>query len=296
MIRRIALCLFAALALATQAQGRLVVGILSDLDSVPLVIAAMKGFFAQEGLDVKLERFPSALNRDTALQAGAIDLAVSDLLAACFAFDGGFKVKAIMATQGAYRLMAARGVQASSLKDLKGRGIAISKNTIIEYCLDRMLESSGMNVGDVEKVIVPQMPLRLEMLKASKVDAAVLPEPLASSAALDGARFIDGSERLGVNPGIILASEAAAASKTPLLPAFTRAYDRAVAYLLSSKREEYIDQLVKDAGFPPAIREGLALPSYKPASPVPEKEIEAVGEWLFSRGLVKKRFGPKDFL
>jgi len=190
--------------------GSLAVGILSDLDSVPIVIADMRGFFKDAGIEVRLERFSSAMNRDAALHSGALDLAVSDLLAASFALDSGLGVRVTQATQGAYRLMSAPGSRSKTISELKGKRIGISKNTIIEYALDRMLAAAGMRSGDIVKEVIPQMPLRLEALRAGKIDAAVLPEPLASAAALDGSLAIDSSERLGINPGVIIASADAA--------------------------------------------------------------------------------------
>jgi NitT/TauT family transport system substrate-binding protein len=283
-------------ALTAQGAQSLRLGILPDLDSVPLVIASMRGFYAAEGLEAAIERFPSAQNRDAALQAGKIDLAVSDLLAACFLAEGGFGSKAIMATQGAYRLVAAPGSPATSLSALRGRTVAISKNTIIEYCLERMLASADMRTEEVKAVYIPQMPLRLEMLRAGKVDAAVLPEPLASTAILDGSRAVDSSERLGVNPGVIIASASALAAKAPAIAAFARAYDRAAAYLSSAPRSDYIDALMKEAGFPEAIRDSLVLPAYHPAAGPSVKEAEAVAAWLLARGLVKRRYAPEELI
>jgi NitT/TauT family transport system substrate-binding protein len=214
--------------------GSLAVGVLSDLDSVPIVIADMRGFFKDAGLEVRLERFPSAMNRDAALHSGALDLAVSDLLAASFALDSGLGVRVVQATQGAYRLMSAPGSRIKTISELKGKRIGISKNTIIEYALDRMLAAAGMQSGDIVKEVIPQMPLRLEALRAGKIDAAVLPEPLASAAALDGSTLIDSSERLEINPGVIIASPAAALNKAAALAAFRAAYDKAVEYLASA--------------------------------------------------------------
>jgi NitT/TauT family transport system substrate-binding protein len=296
LIASIALCVSLLAAAQAGKETPLSVGILSDLDSVPIVTASLRGFFASEGANVRIERFTSAMNRDAALQAGAIDMAVSDLLAACFAAEGGFKARAIMATDGLYRLVAAPLSRASSIVSLKGSDIAISRNTIIEYCLDRMLADSGMTAPDVVKIAIPQMPVRLEMLKAGKVAAAVLPEPLASSAILDGAVPVDSSDRHGVNPGVIIASERALAMKPEGIKAFKRAYDRAVSYLKTAKREEYIDDLLREAGFPPAVRDVLLLPAYTPSRQPSRAEAQAVAAWLYARGLVKKLYAPEDLI
>ena len=57
----------------------LAVGVMPDIDSVPIIIAQEKGYFAEEGLKVDIQKFKSAMDRDAALQSGNLDGAVSDL-------------------------------------------------------------------------------------------------------------------------------------------------------------------------------------------------------------------------
>lgn len=64
-----------------------------DIDSIPFIIAQEKGYFKEEGVDVELQYFKSAMDRDSALQSGNLDGGVSDMLAAGFAKAGGFDVK-----------------------------------------------------------------------------------------------------------------------------------------------------------------------------------------------------------
>ena len=70
---------------AKGAKQALSIGLMPDTDSVPFIVAREKGFFAEEGVEVTLQPFKSAMDRDAALQSGQLDGAVSDLLAAAFA-------------------------------------------------------------------------------------------------------------------------------------------------------------------------------------------------------------------
>ena len=187
-----------------QELGTLKIGLMPDTDSVPFIIAQEKGYFAAEGLTVKLEPFKSAMDRDSALQSGNLDGAVSDLLAVAFARDGGFDVKVTSMTDGSYKLIAAPGTKTPTVKDLAGKEVAVSRNTIIEYVTDNILEHNGMSGDDIKKVVIPQIPTRLELLQSGNLAAATLPEPMASIAVYNGCRFITGSDELGINPGVIL--------------------------------------------------------------------------------------------
>ena len=64
---------------------KLTIGLMPDTDSIPFIIAAERGYFAEEGVEVELQPFKSAMDRDAALQSGNLDGAVSDLLAVIFA-------------------------------------------------------------------------------------------------------------------------------------------------------------------------------------------------------------------
>ena len=141
---------------------KLSIGLMPDTDSLPFLIAEEKGYFADEGLDVDLKQFKSAMDRDSALQSGNLDGAVSDMLAAAFAKDGGFDVKVTSATDGSYKLVAGKTEGAADVKGLQGKDVSVSRNTIIEYVTDEILAKDGLKGEDINKVIIPQIPTRLD--------------------------------------------------------------------------------------------------------------------------------------
>ena len=151
---------------------KLTVGLMPDTDSIPFIIAEQQGYFKEEGIEVELMPFKSAMERDAALQSGNLDGAVSDLLAVIFARSGGFAVHATSYTDGSYNLIAGGQAGISSVDGMRGKEIAISRNTIIEYVTDEVLAAQKMNEYDVSKVVIPQIPVRLEMLQSGNLDAA----------------------------------------------------------------------------------------------------------------------------
>ena len=279
-----------------QELGTLKIGLMPDTDSVPFIIAQEKGYFAEEGLNVELHSFKSAMDRDSALQSGNLDGAVSDLLAVAFAKDGGFDVKVTSMTDGSYKLVAAPGAEKLSVKELAGKEVAVSRNTIIEYVTDHILESNSMSGDDIAKVVIPQIPTRLELLQSGKLAAATLPEPMASVAVHNGCRFITGSDELGINPGVILFTEKSTKEKRAEIQAMYRAYNKAVAYLNSTERAEYIDLVVEKSGFPPAAKEALVLPVYHTAALPKENDVTDCIAWLKGKELIKNSYGYADLV
>ena len=149
----------------TEPLPKLTIGLMPDVDSLPFIIAQEKGYFKEEGLDIELQQFKSAMDRDAALQSGTLDGDVSDMLAVAFAKDGGFDVKVTSYTDGSYKLIAGASETATDAKGLAGKDVAVSRNTIIEYVTDQILAKAGMTGDSLNKVIIPQIPTRLEMLQ-----------------------------------------------------------------------------------------------------------------------------------
>ena len=268
----------------------LTLALLPDVDSLPFVVADLKGFFQEEGAHIRLLSFKSPVDRDAAFQAEKVDGVISDLLAAAFALNGGFDVTVASRTNGSYKLLASGSSGITGVPGFRGKGIGMSLNTIIEYSTDRMLTAAGLSGEDIEKVVIPQIPVRLEMLSSGKIDGATLPEPLATMAVLNGAKLIDSTDRMGINPGVLLFRSQVVRENPEAVRALFRGYNRAVAWLAEASREEYIDDVIKAMDFPPAVRDVMVLPDYTPAGLPPEGEVTAVTGWLKERGLIDRTF------
>jgi NitT/TauT family transport system substrate-binding protein len=284
---------------ATPKSGQLqniTIGLMPDVDSIPFIIAQEKGYFKEEGLAVTLKPFKSAVDRDSALQSGNLDGAISDMLAEAFAKDGGFDTVITSLSSGSYKLVINKDEKITSIKELKGKDVAISKNTIIEYVTDKIMLEGGLTPGDINKVIIPQIPTRLELLQNSKIAAATLPEPMASIAVRNGGKILNSSDQLNINPGVLLFTAKAVNSKEKEIQAMYRAYNKAVLYLSKEPMENYIDLLIEKGGFPESVKGALVLPQYKKAAAPSVKDVEDCVAWLQSRQLIKKVHTYKELV
>ena len=272
----------------------LVIGVLPDVDSLPLVFARELGYFKEAGVEVKIEQFKSAMDRDAAIQAGAVDGAVSDMLAVAFFREGGIDARITSLTDGSYKVIGAANEPAKTMKELAGKDIAVSRNTIIEFITDSALAVEGLDGDAVNKKAVPKIPARLEMLAAGQLPAATLPEPIASLALKDGGHIIVDSAKLGTNPGIMMFTGKALKEKKESIAAMYRAYDRAAKYLNETPQKDYIQTLIDKGGFPPAVKDGIVLPKYHPAALPSEKDWQLCQKWLLDKKLTKKTLTFKE--
>ena len=266
------------------------IGLMPDIDSIPFIIAQEKGYFKEEGVDVELQYFKSAMDRDSALQSGNLDGGVYDMLAA------GFAVKITSSTNGNYCLIAGTGNTAKSLAEMKGQNISVSKNTIIEFVLDEMLAQNNMTEADINKTVIPQIPTRLEMLQNGKLDGAVLPEPMGSIAVKNGSYLVNSSEAMKINPGVMVFTNDSVENKKEVIKAMYRAYDKAIEYLNSTPQEEYMDLVIETAGLPPATKDALVMPKYMKAA-LPEKsDWDKSINWLNKKELVTEKYNYEDIV
>ena len=120
-------------------------GILPDADSLPFMVARDEGLFEKEGVKVELVPFVNAQERDAAIQAGKIDGAIADMLAAAFLVAGGFDMRVTSTSDGRYGIAAAPGSGIADAKGLAGKRVGMSTNTIIQYAVDAIAGAAGLS-------------------------------------------------------------------------------------------------------------------------------------------------------
>jgi NitT/TauT family transport system substrate-binding protein len=166
------------------------------LDALPIFVAQQEGLFAKYNLNVEFIPAGSAPERDQLIASTQADGMINEVLSAMFFNKEAVRVQVVRyaraASSGAalFTLLASKDSGMSAPADLKGKTIGISEGTIIAYVTERILAAEGVPPAEVKLVSVPKIDARLALLKSGELNAAVLPEPLASVAALDGAKPI----------------------------------------------------------------------------------------------------------
>lgn len=291
--------LLALLALASCARkpagAPIRLGIMPDADSLPFMVAADEGFFTREGIQVELVSFANAQERDAAIQAGRLDGAISDLLAAAFAVAGGFDMAVTSVTDGRYGIAAAPGSKIEKASALKGASIGMSTNTIIQYAVDSLLAASGVPSGAYTVTAIPKMPVRMEMLLAGKVDAAGLPEPFLSVAAARGARIVATTDAAGIDAAVVLFFRAFLDTRLADVKKLYHAYDDA-RQSINADPDKYRDFLIEKASFPEEARYAYKFVAYRKPSLPSESQVEAVLAWLGERKLLSRELKAREIL
>lgn len=274
--------------------NKITFGLIGSIDAIPMIIAEEQGYFQKHNVEVELQTFKSAKDRDAAFQGGNLDGIISDLIAIGLYNEAGFDVKITGSTTGSFVFLANPSI--ADIHDLKGKNVIVSKNTSIEYTLDKALESVGLTADDVTKEEVPSIPTRLELLNNNQADAAVLPEPFVTMGIHAGLKNLTSTDALQLDPFITAFTQESIEKKAPEIIAFYEAYDEAVDYLNTHAIDEYMDIVIDKIGYPEELKDQIKLPEFRKNSLAKEEDIQAAFDWLKSKDLLTKELKPEDVL
>lgn len=267
-------------------------GVLPIEDAFPVYVAQKEGLFAKHGLDVEVNKFQSAMERDSALTAGEVDGVVTDPLAVILHRNSGYDFKIVSISLGmepeggVFAILASSQSNITSIEDLEGKTVGVSSNTIIEYVTDRMLARENV---EVQKKGVKSIPLRLQMLTNNNIDAATLPEPLASLAAHKGAELVvsDAQMNESISQTVLVFDHEYMNNHPGAVDKFLKAYGEAVQKV-NSHPDQYKELFIETARVPEPLTETYEIPHYPQPQTYPQDFYQEVNEWAEKEGLIKE--------
>lgn len=298
------LAILLAITVPAGAAGQTIrLGFMPAEDELPLWVAEKEGLFAKEGVKVELITFASAIERDTALQAGQVDGVNGDLVAAILNAKAGVKAAVTSlslgatATEGRFAIFSGPKSRIRTVADLKGQSVAVSFNTIQDYVTDQLLLEGGVKPAEVQKVGVPKVPIRFQMLMQGQVQAAALPDPLGALAEAQGAHLVasDTAAKRNLSPIVYFFTRKALKEKGEAFTRFYRAYREAVK-LINANPEKYRPLLVEKARVPEEIKETYPMQRYPQLLLPTRTEWKEAVDWMLQKKLIDTSYRYEDFM
>lgn len=269
------------------------VGVLPIIDSLPMYVAEAEGYFKEQKLQANLVLFPSALERDSAFVAGQLDGILNDPVATALLDKDGDRARIVrLAYKGNESMammvvLAAPGSRIAAPADLKGVPIGISSNSVIEYATDRLLQGAGLAAADISKTEVTKIPVRAEMLAKGQLQAATMPEPLASLAVQQGAKIVTDDSKTGTGKSVVSFSQGAIAKNAEAIKRFLVAYEKGVD-AINANPEKYRNLMVDKAKVPDSLRATLKVPAFAKAQLPTQADEDDVVKWMVDKKLLEK--------
>jgi len=163
---------------------------------VPLMVAIDRGFFKEAGLDVELRPIVKSSDRMLALTQGGVQWTNTGVLSVIVEMSKGndnfYWFANVDDSPGAEGLVVQPGI--NSVKELKGKKIAVNLNSGAEITLYYLLKDAGLAPGDIR--IVPMAANEMVAAFTNKnIDAYCVWEPAFS----DGQKAVPGSKVLATD-------------------------------------------------------------------------------------------------
>ncbi len=271
-------------------------------------IAATRGYFSEQGIELQLEEFRTAADALPAMSKNELQVGSSPPLPSFFnALARG--VRLALALNGSYLAPGARGypvlarldggkpvVEAPA--DLRGKRIAHpARGNPAEPALERMLAAGGLSEADLQDVEYMAFPEILAAFGGGSIDLAIVPEPwgvLAEDRAL-AARVADAGDYIpGAEIAMIVYSEQFARDQSDAARRFAVAYVRAArdyadAWENGRDRDAVLAILAESANIDPRILEKSGYLAVRRNGRIDGEALASWLDWLSEHGYVPQK-------
>lgn len=246
------------------------IGVMPAVDTAPIFLAKEQGYFEELNLDLNVEIYTNAQNRQSALQTNSIDGAMTDLIAVATNVNNGFNIQATMLTDGMFVLLAQE-----DKVDNKELSIGMMEISVSNFLVDHWL-------GDdytIEKVYINAIPARLEAVLTNQLDMGLFPEPIASVGELQGLEKLSYDPVDGFSPDVMVFTDQAIEEKSNAIEAFHAGYNKAVKDINADEslaRQTIIDNIPNVSE---DLKDVITLPTYHLAQLPDDAYLTKIIEW-----------------
>ena len=274
------------------------IGVLPTMECLPLYAAAETGVFDSLGLNARLVTFEAAMDADTAFFRGRVDVVASDLVKAVLWKSQGDSIRVAMTADLNLYLITSRPTRLKTGESLKERIVAFTRNSALDYTADGMLAVSKLKSEQLNKPQINNIQLRLQMLLNNQYDGAILPEPYATLATVQGHNLVLSTQNLKhYNPLFaIVLHDTLMKSRHDDIVKLTQAYDIVadrIQHSDSTHAVQWLSYLPLAEAWPDSI---VLMPAVSRVQKPTEVVVDSVKQWLRGRGLLQRDIKSADLL
>lgn len=258
---------------STEGKGEnlsLKIGLMPAVDSAPILLAEKNGYFKDLGLNVDLQIFNNAQDRQSALQTESIDGAMTDLIAVAANVDGGFDIKATTMTNGVFPVLSKDGAEGKSKIKVGMMEVSVTNFLIDEWLGDKYT---------IEKVYINDIPARLAAIGSGQLDMGLFPEPMASMGELNGLHKTLYQTKGEFCPDVMVFTGKALNEKEEAVRLFHQGYNKAVDEINKNPQAARDILMEKIPNLKPEIKEHIILPEYTKVSLPDDQSIDRIIQW-----------------
>lgn len=326
MIRRaFSILILVAAVVPAGAGERVTVATMRLTENGALFLAATRGYFKAEGIDLAMRAYPNPRAVVQALAAGDADFGLASFTATAFELAGQGKIKAIAAQAREHTGYEGNEIVASDLaysrglrklSDLVARSVAVTElGSNFHYQLGQIARLHRFDAANVTLKAMHSYEAVMDAVARNRADAAILPAAYARELLLAGRAHLVGwySEVDAQQLGALFASADTLRKRHAIVNRFLSAYRRGAAdYVAALMRHDSAGKRKSDAVSEKAAAEiaHYVRPGQTGERPTRAVEDEAyfmdaqarldfadvarqVG-WYKAEGLISKQIDPRN--
>jgi NitT/TauT family transport system substrate-binding protein len=294
---------------AEVAMDQLKVIILPYITYAPYYIAIEEGYFAEQGIEVEVVNMTVTEEVMPALSSGQVDVA-SGLISSGMlnAIARGADVE-IVADKGYidpvgcvnFSVIGRSGlVEAGELEtadQLAGKTVSVVTATWLEYFLERVLETGGIGLDDIDAVNIGS-PSMVEGLASEQLDAVVNSEPWLTIFKANGhSEVLPSAQELtpGESVAVQIYGPNLLNDNRELGVRFMAAYLKAVEQYAEGATERNLDIVAGFTELDRGLLENMCWPAINPSGEVVVEGVVAFQEFAVGRGYLDEVVPAEDF-
>lgn len=251
------------------------IGVLPDAGTLPLFLID----------NVEVITFMSAKDREIALQLGELDGVTTDLVSVVANNQKGLGQRVVTTTESRFIIVAHPEFVESSTWD-----IGISENTVIEFMVDQFTQGR-----DIEKIAIPQLPVRMEMLRNGKISMACLTDALAWSLLNQGFKIVNDQLETNLEPAVLAFSDEFISQNPEVIAKFKEDWNSAVNNI-NNDPEKYRNILIDEVRIPENTDLPYPVPEYHHIKTPNIDTVNTVLDWFDTKYGLEKSVNYSDLM
>ena len=274
------------------------VAVMPTLGCLPVYYAQLTGITDSLDLDIRLLRYSAQMDIDTAIARRHADIAYTDIIRAIRLSDS-VSVTSFLANEEPLTLIAEKGKKVKKMKQMSEKMIAICRLCATDYWCEKMLDSAKISLDSIYRPQINDVKLRGKMMRTGLLEGAMLEEPYASWAVMEGNKKLMQTQGMPSQFAVWVTTDSIGKDnrKTEQMRKFIAAYEMAVENINKGLFADSLRSiLIKEYEMPDSVADSLKLTPIKQPFIPQKKDVEEAVTWLSGRNITPKKFNSNAFI
>ena len=273
------------------------VALMPTLGCLPIYYAERTGITDSLGLIIRLLQYSAQMDIDTAIVRKHADVAYTDIIRAIRLSDSVY-ISPFLSVEEPITMVAQKGEKIKKAKQMSEKMVAICRLCATDYWCEKMLDSIKISQDSIYRPQINNVKLRAKMICTGLLEGAMLEEPYASWAIMEGNKKLMRTKVNSFQFAVWVTTDSLQKDKKKIEQTrkFVAAYNTAVQKINKGLYTDTLRAILLDEyELPASVVDSLKLTPFKQPTPPQKKDIEEAINWLSARGINRKKINPDTF-